>query len=219
MPGNTRRYHAPGRQARAGQTRARILAAANEEFGRRGFATTVREVAATAGVSRASVELLFGTKTALLEAVIDVALAGDDEPVPVLERPWARALQLLPPADFLNGAAAALAAGARRAAPALRALEEGATRDTALSDLVNRRSEQRTAMATWVVSGLTDRGALSADLSVGDALETVLVLIDPPLLRRLLVERGWPEERLAAWLGRSFRRLLLNDDLTSSFQG
>jgi hypothetical protein len=37
----------------------------------------------------------------------------------------------------------------------------------------------------------------------------VLVLIDPLLQRRLLVERGWTVERLATWLGRSLRRLLL----------
>lgn len=219
MPGNTRRYHAPGRQARARETRTRILTAAYTEFSRRGFATTVGEVATTARVSRASVELLFGTKAALLEAVIDVALAGDDEPVPVLERPWAQALQRLSPADFLTEAAAAFAAGARRAAPVFRALEEGAMRDSALADLANRRHEQRTAMATWVVSGLTDRRALSTDLSVDETLETVLVLIDPPLLRRLLVERDWTEERLAAWLSRSFRRLLLADDPTNGSQG
>jgi hypothetical protein len=64
-------------------------------------------------------------------------------------------------------------------------------------------------MARWVVANLTSRSALGADLTPDDAVETVLVLIDPLLQRRLLVERGWTVERLATWLGRSLRRLLL----------
>ena len=42
-------------------------------------------------MSVATVELLFGTKVALLKAAIDVAIAGDDEPVAVLDRAWAGA--------------------------------------------------------------------------------------------------------------------------------
>jgi hypothetical protein len=36
-----------------------------------------------------TVEALFGAKARLLKAAIDVAIAGDDEPVPVLDRSWA----------------------------------------------------------------------------------------------------------------------------------
>ena len=92
MSGKPRRYSAPGREAQARRTRARIVAAAHEAFARRGFAATIREVAEAAQVSPATVELVFGTKAALLDAVVDVALAGDDEPVPVLERGWVHAL-------------------------------------------------------------------------------------------------------------------------------
>ena len=94
MSGKPRRYSAPGREAQARRTRARIVAAAHESFARHGFAATIREVAEAAQVSPATVELLFGTKAALLDAVVDVALAGDDEPVPVLERGWVHALAL-----------------------------------------------------------------------------------------------------------------------------
>ena len=91
MSGKPRRYSAPGREAQARRTRARIVAAAHESFARHGFAATIREVAEAAQVSPATVELVFGTKAALLDAVVDVALAGDDEPVPVLERGWVHA--------------------------------------------------------------------------------------------------------------------------------
>ena len=54
-----------------------IVAAAHDAFARRGFAATIREVAEAAHVSPATVELVFGT-AALLDAVVDVALAGSN---------------------------------------------------------------------------------------------------------------------------------------------
>ena len=45
----------------------------------------MRAVAADAEVVLPTVELVFGTKAKLLKAVIDVAIAGDDEPVPMLD--------------------------------------------------------------------------------------------------------------------------------------
>ncbi len=48
----------------------------------------MRAVAAEAGVSVARLEQQFATKAGLLKAAIDVAIAGDDEEVPVLDRSW-----------------------------------------------------------------------------------------------------------------------------------
>ena len=52
--------------------------------------TTMRAVAVAARVSVPTLGLVFGTKAGLLKAAIDVAIAGDDEPVAVLDRGWAR---------------------------------------------------------------------------------------------------------------------------------
>lgn len=207
--GKPRPYHAPARQVQAEQTRARVLAAAHDLFARQGLATTMRQVAERAEVSQATVELLFGTKAALLNAVVDVALAGDDEPVPVLEREWVRDLQALDVGQFLDAVCAAFAAGAGRVSAVLGALDEGSTRHPALTTLAERMRRNRTVMADWVVAGVTARDALTADLTRQEATETVLVLIDPRLQRRLLIEEGWPVDRLAQWTGRCFRRLLL----------
>src|SRR5437016_2610782 len=80
-----RLYRSPRREQQARATRARIIAAAARRFLACGYAgTTMRAVAADAGVALPTVELVFGTKAKLLKAVIDVAIAGDDEPVPTL---------------------------------------------------------------------------------------------------------------------------------------
>lgn len=209
MPGNTRTYRSPGRAARAEQTRSRVLEAARGAFTRSGYATSMAEVARGAGVARATVELLFGTKAALLDAVVDVALAGDDVAVPILDRPGVRALDALAPAEFLDAAATAFAGGAARVAPVLRALDEGAVRSPDLAALADRLVRQRTVMAGWVVDHVVGADELAADLDREEALSTVVALLDP-VLHRSLLGRGWSAARLAAWLGRSLRRLLLD---------
>lgn len=214
MSGKTRPYRAPGREARARRTRAGILSAGHDAFARRGFSATIGEVADLAGVSRATVELAFGTKAALLDAIVDVALAGDDEPVPVLERSWVRDLAPASVADFLAAAAGGFAAGARRVSPLLRALEEGASGNASLTELNERLSRQRTVMAAWVVDGVVGRGALARDLTPGQAREVVLVLIDPVVHGRMLVDWTWTVDRLSSWLARSFQRLLVDPGAT-----
>ena len=46
----------------------------------------MRDVADAAGVSTKNVYKVFGSKVGLAKAVFDVAIAGDDEPVPMVER-------------------------------------------------------------------------------------------------------------------------------------
>ncbi|MDT7554326.1 MAG: hypothetical protein QOI16_2862, partial [Pseudonocardiales bacterium] len=84
-----RTYHSPVRAESARRTRQMIVAAARALFLERGYtAASLRDVAEMAGVARPTVAAAFGSKPALLRQILDEALAGDDEPVPVAERPW-----------------------------------------------------------------------------------------------------------------------------------
>ena len=51
----------------------------------------MREVAAEAGVATETLYVHFSSKRALLQAVVDVAVVGDAEPIAVAERPEFRA--------------------------------------------------------------------------------------------------------------------------------
>src|SRR5262249_56395056 len=83
-----RSYAGSGRRARARARGLAVVLAAGDLFERDGYRpTTIAAIAAHAGVSAESVYKGFGTKAALAKAVFDLALAGDDEPVPVAERP------------------------------------------------------------------------------------------------------------------------------------
>src|SRR4051812_3313727 len=115
-------YDNSSRAAAAGATRTKVLAAARDAFLTSGYAgTTIRAVAEAAGVSQETVYKRFGNKARLLKDVYDVAMAGDEEPVPVADRPEARALRA---ATDPAGAAAAYGRLARalteRAGPVMR---------------------------------------------------------------------------------------------------
>jgi AcrR family transcriptional regulator len=82
-----RRYSSRLRQQQAGQTRDQVLAAAAELFERSGWAgTTVAAIARHAGVAVETVYSGFGSKKQLLREVVDFAVVGDAEPVPLADR-------------------------------------------------------------------------------------------------------------------------------------
>ncbi|HEX8864135.1 MAG TPA: TetR family transcriptional regulator, partial [Lentzea sp.] len=84
-----REYRSRVREEGARRTRQAVVAAAAELFVSQGYAgTSLTDVAKAAGVSRPTVFSAFGSKPALLREVLDEALAGDDHPVPVRDRPW-----------------------------------------------------------------------------------------------------------------------------------
>jgi AcrR family transcriptional regulator len=211
--GPARSYRSGRRQEQAGRTRRGVLEAATSLFVGQGYAgTTMRAVASAAGVSVPTVELLFGTKARLLKAAIDVAIAGDDEAVPVLERAWTvRAHQAGTAHEFLDVVAGVLGPAQRRSAGLVLAVFEGSATDSGLAEVGDQLTAQREITAGWVVDGLTATAALRAGLARQDAVETVWILMDPALFDRLVRRRGWTLERYQDWFAHSARRLLVDD--------
>src|SRR3954453_8593175 len=114
----TRSYRPSRREAAGRHTRRRVLEAAGSAFMTGGYASaTIRAIAAQAGVSVPTVELLFGTKARLLKAAIGAAIAGDDEAVPVLDRSWTSvAIAATSADDFLSVVARVIGAAQARSA-------------------------------------------------------------------------------------------------------
>jgi AcrR family transcriptional regulator len=102
----------PGGTTRAERTEQRVLAAARGLFVERGYrGTTLSEVAKAAGVADRTIYVRFATKADLLKRVVDVAVVGDTEPVPLAERSWIAAVMNAP---TLEERLAADAAGTAR---------------------------------------------------------------------------------------------------------
>ncbi|HEY1921037.1 MAG TPA: TetR family transcriptional regulator [Streptosporangiaceae bacterium] len=209
-----RPYRSPARQAQARRTRARILQAATRAFCTHGYAgTTVAAVAAAAGVSVAAVELAFPTKPDLLKAAIDVAIAGDDEQVPVLERPWAATARAAPDATaFLKAVTAVLVPTAVRSDALILTALEAARGDDRLVQLAAHLRAQRAVTAGWIVDGLRQRAPLRPGVNRSEAIDIVWLLMDPAVFDRLTTARHWPPDHFGRFFADSLLRLLTTPD-------
>lgn len=209
-PETRRAYRSPQREARARATSQRALRAATALFTEHGYTgTTIRAVATKAKVSVPTVETLFGTKARLLKATIDVAIAGDDEPVAMLDRHWAReATEAADVETLLSIVASVLAPAQGRSAGLVLSVFEGAKSDRELEKLAVQMSAQRATMAAWIWSRLAALDALNEEVSEDEAIDTLFALMEPALFDRLVRQRGWTLEHYEHWVARSLRHLL-----------
>jgi AcrR family transcriptional regulator len=213
---NARRpYSSPLRERQASTTRSAVLAAARELFIAQGYgATTVEQIARGAGVSKPTVFSAVGNKQMVLRAVRDTAIAGDDEPVSVAQRPATeqirsepdqnRAVLLL--AQHLTGVAS-------RYAQINEVLHVAADGDQDLRELWETEEDQRLTGARFWVEVLTGKGPLRPGLSQDDAVDVMWLLMSPDNYFRLVHRRRWTSERYQQWLAASVIQLLF--DLSS----
>lgn len=205
-------YRSPKRAAQAHDTRRRIVSAAAEQFANAGYqATTMRSISAAAEVSVASIELAFGSKARLLKAAIDVAIAGDHDPVAVLGRDWAAAARTTTTVhDFLTAVSRTLRPAMTRSAGLVLAAYDAARTDPALRELAEQLSAQRATTVAWIIDGIRDRASLRRGITRSHAIDQVWVLIDPAVYQRLTRYRGWSPARYEKWLTGTITRLLLD---------
>ena len=204
MPGPVKRrsYDNSRREAGARQTRRSIVAAARELFVATGYpATTFPAIAEGAGVSVQTVFAHFPTKRDLLKEVIDQAIAGDDEPVAVRDRPEVAAILAEPsPERKLRIHAAQVVAISRRATSVDQMLRSAAAVDPEAAELWVRGSRARQAGMEEFAAHLFEGGHLRTGLSAHQAADRLAVLIDPELYRLTVGVRGWSPEQHEAWL-------------------
>src|SRR5690242_10847554 len=83
-----REYNGTGRQAKADETRRRILEAARKEFMERGYiGATAETIAAEAGVAAPTIYAIFQNKKKLLVSLMNVSPAtGVEDHTPMLAR-------------------------------------------------------------------------------------------------------------------------------------
>jgi AcrR family transcriptional regulator len=194
-----RNYSSELRAGRARQTRRAVVSAAAALFESHGFAgTTAEGIATAAGVSRKTV-FTVGSKTELLKLALDWAVTGDDEPVPLRERPEVDALRRIhdPAALVRSWAALTVVIGGRTAALS-RALTVAAGIDTGARALWDDLQRQRLAGAREFAAGLANIGGLRIDAD--DAADLIWVHSDTALYHRLVIQRGWPPPKYETWL-------------------
>jgi AcrR family transcriptional regulator len=165
----------------------------------------MKDVARLAGVS---VETVYaqGSKAALLLAVVDRTLAGDDEPVPLRDRPEARAV--LDETDARERFARlgdVVATWLGPALPVLTAFRNAAATDPALAAAYAEYEQRRLADLSGLVEGLS----LRPGLTTARAVDVLWTLLGTDVAALLVDGRGWTVEAYADWLVDSLERLLL----------
>ena len=210
-PVKRRRYDSPRRREQARETRRTILEAARALFVERGYGpATIGAVAERAGVAPETVYAAFGNKRSLLAEVVDVAIAGDDAPVPILERPWVREMREEPdPRGRLRVLAGNARAMLERSTPILDVLRGAAASDPELGELWRRYKAQRIEGQRVLLGIVTEGTGLRDGLTPEAALDVLFTLGSPETYGLLVSDRGWSPARFEGWYEDALARLLL----------
>ena len=196
-----RQYDSTWRQEQARETRLRIIQAAHNLFVSKGYgSTTIADIARAAGVAVETVYAAFRNKHTVLRQVWYVSFRGDEEDIRLWDRPEIRAVIAEP--DW--------PAGLGRKRPSIRRCLGVSPR--CCSCCKARSPASRTQLRCWLSLTSFDwtlprstRGRRlppaswrSARTSAATCLWATL---DGALWHQLVAERGWSDERFAAWLG------------------
>jgi AcrR family transcriptional regulator len=206
-----KRYTSEIRDEQARRTRRAIVAAAHDLFLAQGYAAaTIDAVAQAAHVSRRTVFNSVGGKATLLKLAIDWAVAGDDEPVPLADRPAVKAIQFEPdPRKALVLWAQMVTEIAARAAPISEVLTAAADADPDAAQLLADADRDRMFGATAFTRYLASLNGLAPGITPQQAADQCWALMDGHLYRRLVTQRGWTASDYAQWLSSSLTATLL----------
>jgi AcrR family transcriptional regulator len=200
-----RSYDASGRREQARARRLAVVLAARELFERDGFRlTTITAIAAHAGVSAESVYKGFGSKAALANAVFDLVIAGDDEPVPVAQRSAARAVREEPEvrrkiAMFVEG----LAQRQARSAKVQILIRDGRHVDNSLAPIWAKLNDEGLAGMTMLGRHLLETGQLRDGIDLDEVRDVLWNYLAVDNYERLVLSRDWSLERYSRWLARA----------------
>jgi AcrR family transcriptional regulator len=191
-----------GGQARTRLARRAVVEAAGTLFVDRGYgATTIDAVSDRSDVPPATVYRLFSSKLGILKALLDVSIAGDDQALPLLDRPEVAALFAEPdPEKLLAGFARINVAINERSGQIYQILASAACSEPEAADLLGQYTQQRQQGQGQIARALARAGALRADLRERDAADIIHVFMSPEVYRLLVTNRGWSRARYEQWL-------------------
>jgi len=209
----TPRPRAAPSQARTRRTRAAVVEAARTLFLERGYAAaTIESISDLSDTPQATGYRLFSSKLGILKAVLDVSIVGDDQSVPMADRPQVVSLLGDPdPVNQVTGFAALLRDLMARTAPVHRLLADAARSDADAASLLAEIARQRADGQRRIARSLARSGALKPSLRERDAADVIHALASPEVYGLLVFDRGWSGDRYEEWV-----RTTLVDQLLGS---
>jgi AcrR family transcriptional regulator len=206
-----RAYDSSRRTEQARQTRLAVLASARRHFLAEGYArTTIAAVAQDAGVSVETVYKAFSNKPGLVKALFDVAIVGDDEPIPMLQREFVRRNMAEPdPRQKLIAYGAHLAEVGPRTNPVQLVVRAASFTDPGAAEVWDKLQQERLTGMSIFAGHLHEGGFLRKGVSVEEARDVLWTHNSVELWDLLVNERGWTPERFGQWIGRQLIAALL----------
>src|SRR4051812_7300249 len=209
MSDRKRVYRSPLRAGQAQRTRAAVLDAAGRCFVGKGYAaTTMKDVAAEAGVS---VQTVFGqgSKASLLLACVDRAVVGDDDDIPFRQRALFERVVAAPErADKLAAGREMTRTYVPLTTPILQVFADAAAGDAEIAEAWAEDGRRRRQGARLLIGSLEPW--LRADLDVDRATAIFWALFTHVPAGKLMRERGWSVDKYADFLIDAVERLLLD---------
>lgn len=208
-----RRYNSTRRQAQANETRNQIMEAAFKLFSLQGYTgATIDSIAQEAGVSPETIYAVFGNKRTILTNLIDVAVGGDHQPIPLLQRDGPKAvLQAKDAVDLLHLFAQDISGILERIAPIFEITRFAAKTEPDIADLLKTMLDQRLQNLSAVIQQIEVLGSLREGLTNTQASETIWTISSPEVFRLLIKDRGWDKNQYVNWLSDTLIRLLLSN--------
>jgi AcrR family transcriptional regulator len=206
-----RSYNSARRQAQAQETRRQILAAAQQLFLERGYnGASITAIAETAGVAQETVFAIFGNKRTILAKLIDLAVGGDEQSTPLLERPGPQAVfHEIDPINQLHNFSMDIAQILERVAPLFEVMRLAAKTEPEIAELLKNLLQERLRNMESFTTSLAAHTRLSAGLDGTQAAEVVWAITSPELFNLLRTDLDWSKDRYVAWLGNTLVKLLL----------
>jgi len=212
MKSNPKRsYNSSRRKAQSLETQMQILRAAEQLFVERGYGrTSIDAIAQKADVAAETVYSNFGNKRAILSRVVDIAVVGDREPVPLHARSYiaeiesetdqhhqielfAKRVQLI-----MSGVA-----------PMFEVMRSAAKTEPEIDILLKDYLNGRIQGMNYFYDCLTANGNLRKNMDKQTAVETLWTLTSAEVYNLLIMDRQWSAEEYEHWLAETLSRLLL----------
>jgi AcrR family transcriptional regulator len=205
-----RPYHSPRRASAARRTRETIVRSAKESFEQKGFsATTIPLIASAAGVSPKTVEALFGTKAALLRAVVDYAIRGDLLDIPVSEREGGTRIEAARTAtELLDLHASHVSSIVERTARVAWSVEHAAAGDPDVADLWQNMTRNRRSGVTWATDLLLAKPDADPTLERRYVENTFWLALEWGTYRTMTEQHGLTPKQFEQWLRSYYRNML-----------
>jgi AcrR family transcriptional regulator len=207
----------PGRRARkALVTRRRVLDAADKLFSRDGYTvTTVIAISEAADVAVQTVYAIFGSKRAILTELLRVRVGGDDEAIPLRDRPYWQAVEHETDPGLQLALLASVAAQIGGRIGALYEVMAAASgSDPEIAEMYQRQQQARYQDQRRLAQALSRKGALRAGLSETTATDIMWTLASPRTYSSLVSERQWATEEYERWLAHMLASALLPEPST-----